>query len=256
MSPERFLSRWSRRKQEVRKTEPPPEDAPSPQLGSEASEAAPNAVVPQDGAGPPGPTEANLGADDTLALPSLEDLTADMDLSMFLREGVPEPLRNAALRRMWSLDPKIRDFVCEAREYAYDWNTPGGVPGYGPLPSTEDILRMAARIVGGEPSDGGLPDAAEAASTHAQAITQSQDRGQPSSSGAGTGDASAAVPHQDPVLMSENESPRIADETSVRAPVSSLNVAMTRRSDKGAEPDRTEEPVTPAPRRHGGAMPL
>ena len=59
----------------------------------------------------------------------MDELTPETDITVFLRKGVPEFLKNAALRRMWSLDPAIRDYVSEAREYAYDWNVPGGVPG-------------------------------------------------------------------------------------------------------------------------------
>ncbi|MBL7309634.1 DUF3306 domain-containing protein, partial [Escherichia coli] len=82
-------------------------------------------------------------------LPSLEALTAETDLTPFLRAGIPAVLRNAALRRMWSLDPAIRDFVSEAREYAYDWNSPGGVPGLGPLLPSDDVQAMLGRLLGG-----------------------------------------------------------------------------------------------------------
>ena len=46
---------------------------------------------------------------------------------------------------MWALDPKIRDYVGEARDYAYDWNTPGGVPGSGPVP-WQDIEGLRRRV--------------------------------------------------------------------------------------------------------------
>ena len=65
-------------------------------------------------------------------LPSLEDLTADSDLSAFLREGVPAALKNAAMRKMWSLDPAIRDYIGPS-EYAWDFNQPGSMAGFGPL---------------------------------------------------------------------------------------------------------------------------
>jgi hypothetical protein len=37
-----------------------------------------------------------------------------------------------ALREIWRTDPAVRDFVGPA-DYAWDWNTPGDAPGYGPL---------------------------------------------------------------------------------------------------------------------------
>lgn len=138
-----FLSRWSRRKQEARRAEAP--------LGAEAEaqRSAPQAPEPEARGEPvAGPEEPALTAEEIAELPKLEDLTPDSDLSAFLRKGVPEGLRNAALRRMWSLDPAIRDFVGEARDYAYDWNTPGGVPGTGELLPGQDVGAMLRQVFG------------------------------------------------------------------------------------------------------------
>jgi len=114
-----FLSRWSRRKLEARRA--PEEPAPSPASDPEPS---------------PEP-EAELSEEEVAALPPIEELDAESDFSIFLRRGVPEKLRNAALRRMWSVDPAIREAIGDARDYAYDWNSPGGVPGNGPLAADE-----------------------------------------------------------------------------------------------------------------------
>ena len=89
-----------------------------------------------------------LSAEELVRLPDVEDLTAASDLTQFLRKGVPKALRNAALRRMWTLDPAIRDYLGEAREYAYDWNTPDGVPGSGPLLASDDVEAMVRRVIG------------------------------------------------------------------------------------------------------------
>ena len=140
-----FLSRWARRKRDVRLSEraeipPVAEDfvdhPPTPADETVASDAAAEA-------------ERDLLAD----LPSLADLTAETDLTPFLRAGVPSAMRNAALRKMWSVDPAIRDFVSEAREYAYDWNTPGGVPGLGPLLPVDDVKAMLGRLFNRDPSE-------------------------------------------------------------------------------------------------------
>jgi hypothetical protein len=66
-----------------------------------------------------------------------------------LRKGVPEHLRNAALRKSWALDPAIRNYVNPALEYAYDWNTPGGVPGSGEIGAGMDVVRLVSQIIGG-----------------------------------------------------------------------------------------------------------
>jgi hypothetical protein len=141
MSSDGFLSRWSRRKEEARRAEaapePPPEEALPP-----AEDTAP-AAAPE------------LTPEEIALLPKVEELTAESDFSGFLRRGVPESLRNAALRKMWVLDPAIRDFEGHARDYAYDWNVPGGVPGTGPLGPGDDVAAMARRVFGeAEPEAG------------------------------------------------------------------------------------------------------
>ena len=75
-------------------------------------------------------------------------MTGSTDITGFLRKGVPEHLRNAALRKSWALDPAIRNYVNPALEYAYDWNTPGGVPGTGELGAGMDVARMVLQIMG------------------------------------------------------------------------------------------------------------
>ena len=113
-----FLARWSQRKQEARQPEPKPE--------------APVAATPDV----PSRHAAEVEAEpefDLSSLPKLEELTGTTDITAFLKRGVPEHLRNAALRKSWALDPAIRNYVNPALEYAYDWNTPGGVPGGGEL---------------------------------------------------------------------------------------------------------------------------
>jgi Protein of unknown function (DUF3306) len=121
-----FLSRWSRRKLDTRA---PPESTPEPQPD-------------------PAPAEPDLTPEEIAALPKPDELTPETDLTVFFRKGVPELLRNAALRRMWSLDPAIRDHVGDARDYAYDWNVPGGVPGNGPLLPTDDVDAMVRQVFG------------------------------------------------------------------------------------------------------------
>ena len=89
-----------------------------------------------------------FSASDLSSLPKLDELTGSTDITAFLRKGVPEHLRNEALRKSWALDPAIRNYVNPALEYAYDWNTPGGVPGGGELSAGLDIARMVSQIMG------------------------------------------------------------------------------------------------------------
>jgi hypothetical protein len=119
-----FLSRWSRRKAEARDEEDTVEAAPSP----------------VEVAAPPPP--APISDEELAALPKLEDLVPGMDIRGFLRPGVPSALKNAALQKMWLLTPAIRDYRDPAVDYAWDWNTPGGVPGDGAAPSPERAAQM------------------------------------------------------------------------------------------------------------------
>jgi hypothetical protein len=126
-----FLARWSQRKREAKQ---PNRDAPA------AEADVPSVPVAESDAAP----ELDLSS-----LPKLEDLTATTDITGFLRKGVPEHLRNAALRKSWALDPAIRNYVNPALEYAYDWNTPGGVPGSSEIGAGMDVARLVAQIMGG-----------------------------------------------------------------------------------------------------------
>jgi hypothetical protein len=129
-----FLARWSQRKQEAKQ----------PESKSAAEADVPKELVAEGDATQPF---------DLSSLPKLEDLTGTTDITGFLRKGVPEQLRNAVLRKSWALDPAIRNYVNPALDYAYDWNTPGGVPGNGEIGAGVDVARLVSQIMGnGEPA--------------------------------------------------------------------------------------------------------
>jgi len=75
---------------------------------------------------------------DPTTLPPLGSITADTDISAFLRSGVPAALTRAALRRAWASDPAIRDFIGIA-ENQWDFNDPDAIPGFGPLPAADGL---------------------------------------------------------------------------------------------------------------------
>jgi hypothetical protein len=128
-----FLARWSWRKQEAKRRDPT-QDAP---------------VADSPGSSRPPVAEGDVAQEfDLSTLPRLEDLTETTDITAFLRKGVPEHLRNAALRKSWALDPAIRNYVSPALEYAYDWNTPGGVPGSSEIGAGMDVERLVSQITG------------------------------------------------------------------------------------------------------------
>lgn len=125
--PEGVLQRWSRRKRRAaasRSGRPPPEN----DAGADAT--APEEVVPPV---------------DPASLPAIETLDARSDIRAFLAAGVPAELTRAALRRAWSADPAIRDFI-GLSENSWDFNAPDGAAGFGSL-SAEDVRRLLERLI-------------------------------------------------------------------------------------------------------------
>lgn len=209
-----FLQRWSRRKQEAARVAPAP--ATSDPIAEAARKVAADAAEAQRVA------EEESARTELLArLPKLEDLAADSDFRLFMHPLVPPALRSAALAKMWTLDPAIRDFVGPARDYAWDWNAPGGVPGGGPVPSLSEIEETLRKL------------------------TARLDRPEAPASGEPEG-AKPAAPEAPPEVP-------MAAATETTEPPAEEPAAAT---DPAAEGEGAEAPVSdPPPRRHGGAMP-
>lgn len=162
---EGFLSRWSRRKREAAEApEPPvappvdpptdpPADTPVGASAREAGASPETPAAPEQDGGTPAPAArpacpiAQVPEIDPATLPRIEDLTAQSDLGVFLRPGVPQALRNAALRRMWSLDPAIRDYIGPV-DYQWDFNTPGGLPFGFSNELGGDVAKLLAQAIG------------------------------------------------------------------------------------------------------------
>ena len=105
-----------------------------------------NAAKETDGSGPTQTPEA--APFDAASLPSIASIAADTDIIAFLRAGVPAELTRAALRRAWTSDPAVRDFIGIA-ENQWDFNDPNAIPGFGLLVPTEssvDILQISSRV--------------------------------------------------------------------------------------------------------------
>lgn len=215
---EGFLTRWSRRKREI-----------AAEGAKPAEPAAPPAIAPQ-----PAPELALAAPEpdeefDLSLLPDVETLTAESDITLFLRKGVPEALKNAALRKMWSADAAIRDYIGPV-DYQWDFNDPAGVPGFGPLGEDVDIEAMLRQVIGekkpppesvvAEEEKVSLPE-----HLHQTKVEEEADTVPPPAA-----DEQAALPESAPGNGNENE---IAEDSVPKEDIS-----------------------TPKPRRHGGALPL
>jgi hypothetical protein len=135
---EDFLKRWSRRKHDALETEQA-KGTPG------AHDVIPGEAIPKNAVEAIEP--ATPPAFDLKDLPPIESITAATDIRPFLAPGVPEEIARAALRRAWSADPRIRDFVGLA-DYDWDYHKPGSAAGFGPLEMTDELRRMVARILG------------------------------------------------------------------------------------------------------------
>lgn len=218
-----IFARWARRKQAVQhqETAVPSEERAVAEAPAE-TEAEP--VDQQPAAEEPAAGEP---------LPDLENLTAESDISAFLRKDVPNALKNAALRKMWSLDPAIRDYVGPS-EYAWDFNQPGSMAGFGPLDASRVVVEFLSTINGDVRTD--LAGAAGFAA----------DRPPPIADGSGQ-DASA------PVESPTDAAPPAEPPPSALTPESpepSLPVCTK----VAGEPEQAKQPHQ-SPRRHGGARP-
>lgn len=142
---ESFAARWSRLKRTTAKEQ---QDVASAQPLPQSAEAAP-AVEKADGAHAgsdltDGPSEVPF---DPESLPLIDSITAGSDIKAFLQAGVPKDLTRAALRRAWTTDPAIRDFIGLA-ENQWDFTDPTAMPGFGPLETTDDVRQLVAQAMG------------------------------------------------------------------------------------------------------------
>jgi hypothetical protein len=235
---EGFLSRWSRRKQaalaaEPAKSPPQPESAAAPEPAAESRTPESRAAC-----GMPQPaSEAGVAAFDPSSLPPIESITAATDIRGFFAAGVPAELTRAALRRVWTSDPKIRDFVGLA-DYDWDFNAPGSMAGFGPLEGADALrAQLTHRFDLVTAPDGAveMPDQAPGGQPAARAQGDSADqRLEPTSQ-----------------IRSEDERP----QKTAGARAGGEPTQPEREDASRQEPAKPEDVQSAARRRHGGALP-
>ena len=240
---EPFLSRWSRRKRAVERGDAAPADGVADAASADARDGAVQTGERSGAKGGAGGGEQEL---DLSTLPKVDDLDQHSDIKAFLDARVPAALRNAALGRMWTLDPTIRDFI-EVAENQWNWNVPGGAPFYEPL---EGGAEMAEEILSGMgsavkavaeadlPGDGAstLVDGEGTARAAASVVDRSEERPV----------ADVAV-HEKPATIA------VRHDTSM--PVS-VRHSQGQPTDVAMQQIQTAGVADEAPRRrHGGALP-
>jgi Protein of unknown function (DUF3306) len=214
--PENFISRWSRRKREATDENVQPEKT----VAGKAND--PTAPAESAIQGAPGSGTAASPVPkffDVSSLPSIESIDAGTDITAFMRPGVPAALRHAALRRVWSTDPAIRNFMGPNENY-WDVAGPEGAPGFGDLAPNLDIKRLVSEVFG-EP----VPEVDQAESA-----------------------SPAQVPER-----SETLSVRSAGELAESQHAMSTEDSVLPRAENGAP--QNQSPPPQKTRRHGGAIP-
>ena len=217
--PENVLARWSRRKSDARAGErdvcPAPHDNDAAAgLGS----AAPGDTPPVDLA----------------SLPALDSITSETSLRAFLDKGVPAELTAAALRRGWSADPAIRDFV-GLSENSWDFNAPGGISGFGPL-APENIRKLLAQMIERAEEIHTMPDCGAPSSDQAAPQTTEHPVGQ-------------HVPASDVSISSHQDTRTLQADSAHRVATDDLKTVT-------AQATRDHDIHRPSrPQRHGGALP-
>jgi hypothetical protein len=221
---EGFLNRWSRRKQEAAKE--PLEDAAKVEEKAAPAEQADTA------------NELTEEEFDISTLPPIDSITAGTDIRAFLSKGVPAALTQAALRRAWSADPAIRDYI-GLSEYSWDFNTPGQY-GFGTLDPSLNVQEMVADVFG----------KVKEAIAEADKLIENADTDAPES---------PAIPSEPPhsvELRSESAQRDSAKDSEAAKPA-------TETGDKNAQAtaasqqleSESEQPVSLI-RRHGSALPI
>jgi Protein of unknown function (DUF3306) len=205
---EEFLRRWSRLKRES-----------AAELAARSEDEAADAV-------PPLRDPNSAPAIDPSSLPTIDSISAESTIGAFLRAGVPDDLMRAALRKAWTSDPTIRDFIGIA-ENQWDFNAEGAIAGFGSLSAEEYArhlaalaLRAAGSTAAPEPRDADVSASGGAVapreSTNAPPLTIPP----------------AAAPHSDPVARpAPGESPAA---TSMPARLSESRGALQARRTHGS----------------------
>jgi hypothetical protein len=210
---ETFLARWSKRKAEARTGEMPT-DALAP-------------THPLEPVHPAGTEESEADEVRLEDLPPIESIDASTDLTPWLRKKVPEAWKRAALSRVWAADPAISEFVGLA-DYAWDWNAPDGVPGFGPLRASDNIAELILQAIGQAPP----PKPKEEAARESAAMAE-------------TGDAVPSPTDEQP-----DDLPKKASDSELET-----SRAETSASDPEGRNSFAEQDPPVRQRRGGGALP-
>lgn len=213
-----FLSRWSERKRQAGEAVRQEQDESSAGRGEpvEGARAAGVEVEPVDPA----------------TLPDIDSLAADSDFTVFMQAGVPEALKQRALRRLWQVDPAF-NVICPLDDYNLDYTDAATV-----VPNLKTLYQVGRGMV--------LPEAEPEKTSgvdHAEALPSGASESAP-----------ASLPSPDvagePEQAAEQEAPAVEQQAAQTCAVESVSVAENRPSE--VSPRAGQEPRRSARRRRWG----
>jgi len=227
---ESFAARWSRLKRESDSSK-----KDEPKTSPDASPRAADVVDAEATQARAKPGDAAKVPFDPATLPSIDSIVAGSDIRAFLQSGVPAELTKAALRRAWTTDPAIRNFIGLA-ENQWDFTDPTSIPGFGPLRPGDDIGQLVAQAMGKLPDAPEVPPAGTASTTGESAET-----------------LSAATPRPEPataqVSGAQHEIETEAEQSQATHAQERVDIAASQHV------DRTPTDSFSNRRGHGGALP-
>lgn len=190
--------------------------------------------------------EYEADADYIESLPSIDEINGETDLHVFMKRGVPEHLRNAALRKVWMANSLIRDHDDPAVDYAWDWNSPEGVPGAGGSLNGDRVSKMVDDLVNqNRPEDENTTDQSErtAEGNHdtSTSIDEPVERVTDTSS---PSDASGVSGRTSSVEQTAESHRAETESSNVHAAFDASNI-----------PNQPIDKAVLSSRRHGGALP-
>jgi len=150
-----FLARWSSRKLASR-TAPALDEAHDQQQPRDETDVVESRAIAENAKDAETPVNRSF---DPAQLPPLDSIGRDTDITAFLHRDVPPELTRAALRRAWTSDPAIKDFVGPV-ENGWDFNDPSAMAGFGPI-SAEEVARLAGDVIAALPQTATASEAAE-----------------------------------------------------------------------------------------------
>jgi hypothetical protein len=188
----KFLTRWSRRKEEAREGgEAPPDDSSTAEDDSGAAK----------GESPDLPDASPDEAEILARLPDIDSLDENSDFTAFLAEGVPAAIRRRALRKLWRLNPIFAN-LDGLNDYDEDFTDAANVV---------EAVKTVYKVGKGMFDKDAPPEAPQEVAAESSSEPDEDDQEPPAAAEAGSPDPADVPPQPDPAEAPSTEVASAAD---------------------------------------------